>query len=463
MTTEWVGGLPYDDEDKRVQARMAVSRLSMCYFVRAYLIDTEKVDADIAELIRKSSDEQLLRLNLRDDLWLDELSLAEITKTFGHFWKIKPAFDSKLLTDVESFLTLLMNEVSYEKRLKEVVANEIAGIKKGLDMRVKVADMRSQGLLPWIRDRSGAESQRKKTASGSLSSSPTSSSSSSSSDEEERQFRRHIRVATFNVNMFYGRSSKAPPSTSPTPISYEEHTACVMRAIRRAVSQGCDVLCAQETHEEWVRLLDPLFSLERYPHRLHRTDQSTASGLSVWSRFPLQLHRTIHPNAVVKGSLFPAMCYTIRPSPNQLFFLYNLHLRPPVHLDGSSSAFSMLDTSTIRLQEIKFILHSAPPTGHPYIMVGDFNENDGMHALSYLTSDPMNMTDALWLSDKPTHWWNLPSKPGRAPYVVKKRLDHIMLSPELTPVVCDVYDEELGKGSDHMLVMADIALPSKEI
>jgi endonuclease/exonuclease/phosphatase family metal-dependent hydrolase len=62
-----------------------------------------------------------------------------------------------------------------------------------------------------------------------------------------------------------------------------------------------------------------------------------------------------------------------------------------------------------------------------------------------------------------THYWPLAKvqlKDGERSFIVKKRLDHIVVSPSFLIESADVFDDRLC-GSDHLLVLAKLRLNKK--
>ena len=170
----------------------------------------------------------------------------------------------------------------------------------------------------------------------------------------------------------------------------------------------------------------------------------------MYCRFPIRHVKTITPN--VEGSIFTCQQYAFTLH-EVTFDLFNVHLRPPVPLKGAGGPFSMLDTSPIRLEEIKLILDHVQHSH--FIVAGDMNENDGMEALAHLVLE-RNLNDCLMLTDKTTHWWKFLQSSFGA-YVIQKRLDHVVCSSNLLPVACSVSDDDQD-GSDHYLVVGEMEI-----
>jgi endonuclease/exonuclease/phosphatase (EEP) superfamily protein YafD len=251
-----------------------------------------------------------------------------------------------------------------------------------------------------------------------------------------------LRLATFNINQAFSRK-EGLGRHGITPVQ------SVMRSVSM-LSQQADVLLFQETHDGWVERLSEALKL-RFPHMHHAPRNDNAGGLSIFSRFALVGGgaRLFQPKA--EGSVFPAALYQVTLPGGRVISIFNVHLRPPVDLKFRAHPFSMLESSPIRVEEIKHMLQAAqlPDTKQPLIIAGDWNENDGMLALTYCV-DQLQMRDCLGLSDAWTHWWML------GDYCVNKRLDHIVVSDHFHPLSTVVYDQE--RGSDHFAVLATMKL-----
>ena len=147
----------------------------------------------------------------------------------------------------------------------------------------------------------------------------------------------------------------------------------------------------------------------------------------------------------VDGSVFPALTCEVHirlnasegvtPSlaQNVALRIANVHLRPPIELNGSAGLATARKTEPIRINEAKELVQrtlgmrggrqakeSLPPLD---IVVGDFNEGDDAGALRYFKS--LGYIDALQRHvprSKETHTWpflmNL--------WALRKRLDHIL-------------------------------------
>ena len=211
------------------------------------------------------------------------------------------------------------------------------------------------------------------------------------------------------------------------------------------------------THSDTTDLIDPILT-RSHPYRLHHLESRNAGGFSLYSKFPVKDVGDI--TTPTDGSMFKAQHYSIQIK-GETVQVVNVHLRPPVSLQGGGSPFSMLETSPIRLEEVKNILSHVSRSPNRFVIAGDFNENDGMPALAHLCCGDLGCEDALGLSEQYTHWWKLQSSPALGDYIVNKRLDHVVTSKGLVPLDCRVLDSLPLQGSDHYCVLAKIAIVSQ--
>ncbi|KAL7530348.1 hypothetical protein ACHAXR_005152 [Thalassiosira sp. AJA248-18] len=190
------------------------------------------------------------------------------------------------------------------------------------------------------------------------------------------------------------------------------------RILRAIFSSGADVVLLQETNPAWEELLrkeDSIALQFRYNHFQHPsvTDRA-AGGIAILSQYPLDNVRVLDFTKDIDGSVFPALtCEVNIPiESSERSSLYhnttvtiniaNVHLRPPVELDGSAWLDTARKTEPIRINEVKELIQktaSTKPGGilkneQPLdIIAGDFNEGDKAGAISYLTS--LGYIDAL--------------------------------------------------------------------
>ena len=188
-----------------------------------------------------------------------------------------------------------------------------------------------------------------------------------------------------------------------------------------------------------------------HPHK--EAADRPASGLAVMSQYTLRNINILDLTDHISGSVFPALtCEVSMPlnisawrvvgadiSPKKQFItapsltinVANLHLRPPVELDGSSWLDTARKTEPIRIAEVKEIflktqtIRTDRDSEIPYlhIVAGDFNEGDWGGALTHLVN--MGYIDALQRyvpKTKETHTWPF----MKNFWTLRKRLDHIL-------------------------------------
>lgn len=227
----------------------------------------------------------------------------------------------------------------------------------------------------------------------------------------------HVSVMTFNVN--YGMPGA------------DEAVA----AIREA---GTDIVCLQETTEEWERLLRASLAAE-YPHMAFR-HSGGAGGVAVLSK------RAFRETALVPSAVgwFPGWVLEAETAVGTVQIL-DLHLRPAASETGSFSPGAYLyKNRALHLEEIQ-AFHPRLDPRLPTIVCGDFNEGDGGAALSWLGE--RGFADTLPEFDRSADTWRWETSVG----TVRKRLDHILHSAGLRSLSATV----LPRGrSDHLPVVA---------
>jgi endonuclease/exonuclease/phosphatase family metal-dependent hydrolase len=254
-----------------------------------------------------------------------------------------------------------------------------------------------------------------------------------------------------------GAAASAPLATFDV-LSYNVNNAAAVsrdrrrRVIRAITSSGADVVLLQETNPAWeVHLLDDGTGIaSQFVHRhFHHPgpDDRAAGGIAVLSRRPLESVRTLDFSDCVPGSVFPALTCAVeipvrmptsgggRRPPDGIVAINiaNVHLRPPVELDGTAWLGTARETEPIRISEARELMRRAASREargtsladpHPlHVIAGDFNEGDDAGALAHLAS--LGYVDALRRHvprGKETHVW--PFLGNRL--LLRKRLDHIL-------------------------------------
>ena len=282
-----------------------------------------------------------------------------------------------------------------------------------------------------------------------------------------------------------------------------------VRLILRAIfSSGASIILLQETNPAWEKLLlDDAIALQyrhRYFHHPYIGDKNrppdrSASGIAIISQYPLKDIEILDLTKDVSGSVFPALvCKAILPAPvldqkqgtTNVFSgvpdeegicirVANVHLRPPVNLDGSARFDTARKTEPIRLAEVKGLLRTTASKNSSRndlsrinseldIIAGDFNEDNSGAALSYLSMH-YGYIDALQQfvpRRKETHKWPF----LKNMWTLRKRLDHILwrssllfesnqhgktkLTFQLKCLGCGVLTGYENGASDHQPVLA---------
>lgn len=248
-------------------------------------------------------------------------------------------------------------------------------------------------------------------------------------DNNTQRYASSSKLATFDV-LSYNVNNVA--AYSPT------RSRQILRAI---FTSGADIVLLQETNQAWEDLLrDDAIALQFKYNYFHHpgTNDRPAGGIAILSQYPLENVKILNFSRDVNGSVFPALICQVRipiqsntstTTNHATINIGNVHLRPPVNLDGSAWFDTARLTESIRINEVKELIqrtqskrtHSTPSLD---IIAGDFNEGDMSGALSYLAG--LGYIDTLQQHvprHKETHTWPF----MRNMWLLRKRLDHILL------------------------------------
>ena len=199
-----------------------------------------------------------------------------------------------------------------------------------------------------------------------------------------------------------------------------------------------DIICLQETHEQWESYLRGRLN-EQYPYMAFHNAVG-GGGISILSKYPLSEQRIIQSGA----GWFPAL-YAKVSTPLGEIGILTVHLKPPVSDEGSVTAYAILKSPETHLDEVKeFFERLGPDT--PLIIAGDFNENESSKSSQWLIE--RGFTDSLSLFDHKSPTWLWRTKPG---FILKNRYDHIFIGPQLNCTGAGVFTV---KASDHEPVLA---------
>lgn len=252
-----------------------------------------------------------------------------------------------------------------------------------------------------------------------------------------------------------------------------EYTTCrnefaAVKVASAIVQSNADIVLLQETNPSWEGKLSTLIPIDsaegggrRYPHRyFHHPTGRPAGGSAILSMWPISNARVLDLTNTVEGSVFPTLVGTVhvqsaggeKDHSSRTFTFANVHLRPPLELDGTASLSTARTTGSVRDAEASEILRSQPPEGF-HLVAGDFNEHDGGRALSRMMTNDGGLADALAEhvpTSRETHRW-----PFLLGTTLRKRLDHILYSrSELTCLGCGVMTGFEEGASDHQPVLA---------
>ena len=275
-------------------------------------------------------------------------------------------------------------------------------------------------------------------------------------------------LATFNILSY---------NINNVSVNSSKHRLAIIHAI---LSSNSDIILLQETNVEWEKAINAAeLQKFQYTHYHHPGPKDRAAGgLAVLSQYPLKNVKILDFSRDVDGSVFPAMIFDVdipiqdknslsSSSHEATIHIANVHLRPPVNLDGSAQLDTARKTEPIRVKEAKELIKQSTNqrdatnfTKQPLdIIGGDFNENDNRGGLDYLQS--LGYKDALHHVPrrKETHTW-----PFGNMLTLRKRLDHILWNTSpLTSTIKDIKLKCLNCGvltgyeegaSDHQPVLA---------
>ena len=243
-----------------------------------------------------------------------------------------------------------------------------------------------------------------------------------------------ISILTYNVDF----------STVQDPIK----TRTILSAMDKA---NADIVCLQETNPKWE---ESLLACCKYEHfYFHHPQNRPAGGLAILSKFQIQSCHVMNTN--IPGSVFPALFVTLQiihddnDNDPVLLRLANIHLRPPLELNGTATLSTPRTTRPIRTQE----LHHYTSYGSCLdLLVGDFNEQDTYLNQMITIMKPNSWRNALTEfvpKKKETHIW-----PFAYLFSLKKRLDHIFYNTQtLVCHSCTVIPGYEYGASDHQPVL----------
>ena len=210
--------------------------------------------------------------------------------------------------------------------------------------------------------------------------------------------------------------------------------------VRYLADSGAAVVCLQETHTRWERILK--HGLGRiYPHTYFQEWQA-AGGMAVMSRYELRNVAVLEPEV----GWWPALLVEVD-TPVGAVQILNVHLKPPLTERGRVSVGAYCQAPGIHREEMEGFLRHVD-LDCPLIIAGDFNENEIGLAMESLFDQ--GFTSALSTYDRRSNTWYWKVWPGIA---LNDRFDHIMYTGDLHCTGAEVVPVS---GSDHMPVRAVI-------
>lgn len=196
-----------------------------------------------------------------------------------------------------------------------------------------------------------------------------------------------------------------------------------------------DIVFLQEVTTDWAPTLSSLRG--QYPHQRFTGDVQQVNN-ALLSRFPLA-----NTSRMSTRCGWHAAWFAVAKTPIGDVQLLGVHLAPPLTRDRRLTVSSLLQNGPIHEQEITQYCIDID-FNSPLIVLGDFNENDGGAAASWLRK--RGLQSALGNHDILSPTWVWPQMP-----LLTGRLDHIFYSSHL-----HAWDARVawGGSSDHRPVIA---------
>lgn len=246
--------------------------------------------------------------------------------------------------------------------------------------------------------------------------------------------RPHLRVMTLNLRS---------PNNDPAPY------VGLIRELRP------DVIAFQEVTTVFERSFDRLLGNE-YPYSARAGTDTAHAGAGTWSRLPLVERDVLRPPGAQESNVMHRV-RLVTPDGGDLW-LYNVHLANPAGGQAGRRMQVMGLDSTERNAEIGWLIRETARLDRPYILAGDFNSAAGSY--------PHRRFPAAWrdafgeVGRGFGHTFPSPDFVGGrlrllAPLI---RIDYVLAAGPLEPV--RAWTERLP-GTDHLAVVADVALPAR--
>lgn len=227
----------------------------------------------------------------------------------------------------------------------------------------------------------------------------------------------HFTVLTYNVNWGGPRPDLA------------------VEAIRKS---GADIVCLQETTPEWAQYLRQSLGHEYSFTEFRDSQLRSGGGLGFLSK--LSAREVAYIPSETGWFDGWIMSFETAQGPVQVL---NVHLHPPVS-EGGSWVSGYLTTRDDRLAEMKRFFAKRDARS-PMLVMGDFNDGEKSPAVEWLEKN--KMANALPEFDSYAKTWEWKT----SMITLKRRMDHILYSPELHCYSAQVLREG---ASDHFPVQA---------
>lgn len=200
-----------------------------------------------------------------------------------------------------------------------------------------------------------------------------------------------------------------------------------------------DVLVLQEYAFAWHDRIGPRLEA-MYPHR-EMDLRVDAYGCAVFSKWPFVETPQIR---LPLGNQHVGHMRLVLEKDDRPFALYNTHLANP-------ASFVSLGEQRAQLASLRVMLERETL---PVIVCGDFNESLRSGGLQFFADFGFNGGDRLTGGNGPTWRAGMPLQP-----ILGVRIDHVFSS---SPLVC--LRQRLGQpfGSDHLPIIADFAMPTRQ-
>src|SRR5262245_37106748 len=181
---------------------------------------------------------------------------------------------------------------------------------------------------------------------------------------------------------------------------------------------AADIVCLQETTPEWEQYLRGTLSKDYSFIKFHHSQTRYGGGLAFLSKLPAKEVAFVPSQTGWFDGWI--MKFETEFGPVQVL---NVHLRPPISDSGSwvSGYFSTRDDQ-VREMELFYAKREA---GIPILVAGDFNASPNSPVVNWLKQN--GLANALPHFDSSTATWHW----QYGPVSLKRRMDHILFSPEL--------------------------------